>query len=334
MADISAGEYLGAIDSFLGKVAEARGSSREELETVRQDLTKQVRDDAKAGLNAMGTVTVGGAKVLVPNSENLRAMNLSSQRSRTRMSDFRLNYLNRDQVQQLKDLNKTPADTRKFIRHSRRLARHAREFLAEIQELEPDLEEEIQETLAQLEDNDMDLLKLEVRSFTRMRETLMRGAQGRKGKDTVLKELDAWDLNRNLWNLSVVEHPKATVQGLLANSAEVMGSRSTTNVSEPLPKRTILLAAPQPDAVSRMTKGSRTAQVSWRLFTAEELDKRFETINTGRQQAPSSWRGLGLAPNTNEWYMPVPPEIAVGLQALVRERREALLKDLEDRDPL
>lgn len=333
MAEIKAEDYLGSLDSFLGKIAESRLASKNELEPVRVELAKQVREDAKAGARAMGTVTVGGAKVLVPSSENLKRLNLASKRSRQRMSDFSLRYLDRDQVAQLRNLNSTPEDTSKFIRHSRRLARHAREFLAEIQELEPDLEEEVQATLTQLEDNDMDLLKLEIKSFTRMRETLVRGAQGRKSKEVVLKELDAWDINRNLWNLSVLEHPKATVQDLLANSAEAMGSRSTKTVTE-LPKRTILLAAPQPDAIEKMTKASRTANVSWRLFTAEQLDSRFETINTGRQLAPSSWRGLGLAPNTSEWYMPVPPEIAVGLRPLVAARRAALLAELIDRDPL
>lgn len=333
MAEIKASDYLGSLDTFLGKVAESRLASKQELEGVRADLTKQVRDDAKAGANALGTVQVGTTKVLIPNSANLKALNLGSQRSRERMSNFKLNYLNRDQVSQLTNLNSTPEDTSKFIRHSRRLARHAREFLKEIQELEPDLEEEVSETLMQLEDNDMDLLKLEIKSFTRMRETLVRAVQGRKSKETVLKELDAWDINRNLWNLSLLEHPKATVQGMLANSAEVMGARATKTISE-LPKRSLVLAAPQPDAVERMTPASRTASVSWRLFTAEDLDKKFEKIGTGRQASPTSWRGLGLAPNTAEWYMPVPPEIAVGLRPLVAARRAALLAMLVDRDPL
>lgn len=324
-------EYLSAADAFLGRVEQAKLASREELEPVRQELAGQLRADAKQATANMGTINLGNRRVLVPNNENLKKLNLTSRRSRERMSNFRLSYLDRAQVEELRgNPDAIPTNPRKFIRHSRRLARHARQFLRDIQELEPDLEEEVQEALAQIEDNDMDLLKLDVKSFTRMRETLVRGAQGRKTKETVNKEIDAFDLNRNLWNLSLVEHPRAAVQGLLANSAEVMGSRSTKTVSE-LPKRTMILAAPTPNAASRMTPASRTAQVSWRMFTAEQLDNTFERISTGRQASPSSWRGLGIAPNTNEWFMPVPPEIATGLRPLVAARRAALLAAIQAR---
>lgn len=333
MAEINAGDYLDAADVLLRKLEEAKLASKKELEPVRQELTQQIKGDNAGAVERMQTINLGGNKVLVPNAANLRALNLSSNRSRERFSNFRLHYLNREQVDQLTADDSIPGDTRQFIRHSRRMARHAREFLGALQELEPDLEEEIQETLAQIEDNDMDLLKLQVRSFTRMRETLLRGAQGRKTREAVSAEVEAWDLNRNLWNLSLVEHPAAVVQGLLANSAEVMGSRQTTDETT-LPKAAFLLAAPTPDAVTRMTPSSRTAQVAWRLFSAEQLDERFEKINTSRQAPPTSWRGLGLGYNTNEWFLPVPPEIAEGLRPLARERRTALLQSLEERGAL
>ena len=334
MPPASPEDYLKAADGFLANIEASRQASKEELESVRTELAAGLRADARKATSTMGTINIGGNKVIAPNSENLRKLNLTSRRSRERMSNFRLSYLDRSQVEALSaDGREIPADTRQFIRHSRRLARHARKFLADIQELEPDLEEEVQEALMQLEDNDMDLLKLEVKSFTRMRETLIRGAAGRKSVESVNKEIDAFDLNRNLWNLSLVEHPRAAVQSLMANAAEAMGSRATKTVRD-LPKSTLVLAAPTPNAVTRMTPASRTADVSWRIFSAKELDDRFEAINTGRQSSPSSWRGLGIGPNSNEWFMPVPPEIATGLRPIVAARRAALLAAIEARSPL
>lgn len=332
MAEISASDYMGAADSFLKNVEQAKLASKDELSKVREELAGQLKADALAAVKDMKTINIGGNKVVAPNLENLKRLNLYTNRAKERVSNFRLHYVDREQVAKLKE-GAIPADTKQFIRHSRRMARHAREFLVDLQELEPDLEEEIQETLIQLEDNDMDLLKLEIKSFTRIRETLVRGMGGRKTKEAITKEIETFDFNHNLWNLSLVEHPAAVVKGLMANAAEVMGSRAVT-VTETLPKRTLLLVAPTPDAQKRMTPSSRTAKISWRVMNAEQLDKTYEAINTGRKTSPSSWRGLGLAPNTNEFYLPVMPEIAEGVKFLARARRTALLAAIAARGVL
>lgn len=322
-------EFLGAADAFLADVEQSKLVSRDELEAVRVDLAKQIRDEAAKGAQGLATTSVGGVRILIPNSQNLRDINLISERTRQRMSNFKLSYLTREQVDELRDgPTALSDDPQKFIRHSRRLAKHSREFLTRIKELEPDLEEEVDQALMQLEDNEMDLLKLEVKSFTRMRETLLRSVQGKKERGQVLKEIEAFDLNKNQWNLSLLEHPRASVQGLLANAAEAMGSRATTVVSE-LPKLSKVLVAPTPDAQTRMTPSSRTAKIAWRIFSTGDLDKRFASIGSGKQKTAPSWRGLGLDFNTTEWYLPVPPEIAEGLAPLAQARRLAMLNILE-----
>jgi hypothetical protein len=138
-----------------------------------------------------------------------------------------------------------------------------------------------------------------------------------------------YDLNRNLWNLSLVEHPSAVVNDLMAAASERMAARVTKSKSE-IPKRALVMVGAGPDAVSKMTPSSRTAQVMWRLFSQEQLAARFKAINAGRVST-SSARGLGIAPNTNEWYVPAPPEIEDELRDAMRERREEFLREVRAR---
>ena len=136
--------FMNAADDFLAKVEASKLVAKNELETIRKGLVQDLRRETKATVKSLQNATVGASNILVPNSDNLRKINLSTERSRKRMSSFRLSYLDRTQVSNLaSDGSTLPEDKAKFIRHSRRLARHAREFLTQIKELEPTLQEEI-----------------------------------------------------------------------------------------------------------------------------------------------------------------------------------------------
>lgn len=320
-------KFLQEGDSFLKKLEASRLVSARELESVRSDLASQLRADTTAGAEALQAAGVGGTRVLVRTADNARRVQLTSNRVRQRFSDFRLSYLDRAQVNELTASDTLPENPQKFIRHSRRLARHAREFLGRLQELEPTLDEEIQETLLQIEDNDMDLLKLEIRSFTRAQETLGRGMGSRARRSDVIREARDTDLNRSLWNLSLLEHPAATTRAMLANASERMAERVTETQSQ-LPKRAHMLVGVPPQTQERMTPGSRTAALAWRVMSQEELGQFYRNKQEGLQKAPSSWRGLGLDYGTNEFYLPVPPEILEGVTDLARDRRRKLLEAL------
>lgn len=325
--------FMNAADDFLAKVEASKLVAKNELETIRKGLVQDLRRETKATVNSLQTATVGAAKILVPNSDNLRKINLSTERSRKRMSSFRLSYLDRTQVSNLaSDGSTLPEDKAKFIRHSRRLARHAREFLTQIKELEPTLQEEVDATLLQLEDNDLDLLKLEVKSFTRMRETMLRGVQGRKERGQVLKEIDDFDINRSLFNLSLLEHPDAVVRDLLATASERMGSAVTEKISE-IPKAAHVFVGLGPDAMSKTGPAGRTAEIAFNLFDTKTLNDKYKNA-PGRQASPGGWRGLGMGFNTKEWYLPVPPSLVTGaageeLLALAAVKRATLLGGAE-----
>ena len=318
-------EYLRASDAFLAKLEAAGVVDKKEEESTRKSLARQVRNEAKRSARNLETAQVGGSKILVPTSANLRLANLISERTRRRMSDFSLSYLNPQQVRELQangSLQGTSAG--QFVRHSRRSARHMREFLGRIGELEPDLREEVDATLAEIEDAKNDLLKLEIRSFTQMRERLVRSINGREKRSALVKEIDAWDLNRSIWNLSLLEHPKATVQQMLARSSTRMAERVTEQTSR-LPKVAHVMVGIPPGAQKKMTPESRTASLVWRLFSQEELDRAWERLPQ-KQEAQGSWRGLGLSYNTAEWYVPVPPEIVDDLRPILSARRAAALE--------
>lgn len=306
--------FMDAAQDFLAKMEASKLIAQDELEAVRKELVRDVKREARKTARSLQTAKIGAAKILIPNADNLRKINLSSERTRTRLSSFRLSYLDRSQVTRLTEDGTMSQDPKKFIRHSRRLARHAREFLVQIKETEPSLEEEVDATLLQLEDNDLDLLKLEVKSMTRMKETLLRGVQGRKERGQVLKEIDDWDINRQLFNLSLLEHPDAVVRDLFASATEAMGSATTTKVSE-IAKRAHVFVGLPPTAAANMTKNSRVADLSWRLFSTADVDKKFKAL-PGKQASPGGRRGLGLGFNTKEWYIPVPPSMVEGLTPL------------------
>jgi len=358
----TASEFMDAADAFSVDIEKSRLVSKAELEVVRKDLRDQVRKDGVEAVKGLTTASVGGTRILVPNKENLDKIKLSSERTRKRFSDFRLNYLDRKQVEALKNEDALEKDPKKFIRHSRRLARHAKEFLKKIEVLDPQLEEEVAEALQQIEDNDMDLLKLEIKSFTQFKETLLRSVQGRVERGEAIKQFETYDINGSLWNLSLHEHPKAAVRGLLARSSEKAGSKVVEKISE-IPKRTKVVVVPEPNAVSkanqkaktRRAKGlpergrtklnpatfpeeegsvgptSRTAQIAWRLFSHKDLDDRFAKLNVARQGSPTSWRNLGLDFQTKDWYLHVPASIANEVGVLTRARRAAVLAALAGR---
>ena len=323
MAEVDPEGSMAAAAGLLRKLEASALVSKNELEAVRRDLVAQLKDEAKKTAGALDVMKVGSAKVLVPTSPNLRKINLLTERLREKTSAFRLQWLDKNAVKKLKvDGAMEGLKVGNFVRHSHRLARHAREFLGQIAELEPDLEEEVQQTLIELEDNKLDLIKLETKSWTRLTETLLRGVNGRIKRGEVVKQIDAFDINRDLWNLSLLEHPKASVQGMLANSSERMAERVTKTVSQ-VPKRAHVMVGIPPVAQEKMTPESRTANLAWRLFSNEELDKKYESLPTAK--VPSSWRGLGLSYNTPEWYVPVPSALVQGVKELADEKRQEVL---------
>jgi hypothetical protein len=322
-------KFMDAAESFLRDVEASKLVSQAELASVRRELVRDVKREAKQTVKSLQTAKVGNAKILVPNSENLKKINLSSERIRTRMSSFRLSYLDRTQVANLTADGTLSGDPRKFIRHSRRMAKHTREFLKEIAEEEPSLQEEVDATLGEMEDNDMDLLKLEVKSMTRMKETMLRAVNGRKQRGQVLKEIDDYDMNRSLFNLSLHEHPDAVARQLLGNATDRMASAVTTKISE-IPKLAHVYVGLPPQAAAAMTPASRTGGVAFRLFDTKTIDKRLASL-PATQAAKGSRRGLGMGFNTKEWYIPVPPALVEGLAPLAAARRASAMGAAEAR---
>jgi hypothetical protein len=321
--EISVDEYLAAADSLLDGLEGAAAASAKEVAPMRLQLAAVAHEAGARALARMQTAKVGRVRILIPTGKNTREALGASERVKERFSRFRLQWLDKGETRRLISEGFTKADQRNFFRHSNRLARNARNFLNRIGELEPTLQEEIDATLAQIDDASNDLLKMEVRSWTKMQETLLRNVQGRATRTAAGDAIKTFDLDRNLFNLSMLQHPKGVSRELLANASERMAARVTTKKSE-VPKRALVFVGAGKDAVSKMTPDSRSARVVWKLFSARELDKRFGALNADRQSS-SNWRGLGLAHNTPEFYIPIPPEIEDDVRREMRKRRRDFL---------
>jgi len=323
-------EWLKASDQVVERLEASALLNREELEGVRRKLTDDLKSEAKAGVNRLRTIRIGRARVLVPGADSLREANLTSQRVRERFSTFKLTYLSKEDVRaafERRDMQGIPKDN--FVRYSNRLADNVRTFLRQIGELEPTLQEEVEETLRQVDDAENDLLKLEVRSFTSVRENLLRATNGRMTRVHAGRSIDTFDLNRNLFNLSLLAHPEGVARSLMANASDRMAERVTRSVAE-RPKKAFVVVGAGPNAIRKMRPNSRTASLIWRVWSQADLDKHYADVNT-RRTAATSWRGLGYDYNTPEWYVPVPPEHVDEAQRAMRERRRGLLDMLADR---
>lgn len=323
-------EWLKATDQVVEGLEASALLNREELEGVRSKLAADLRGEAQAGVDRLRTIRLGRARVLVPGQDTLKEANLTSQRVRERFSTFKLTYLSKEDIREAfrrGDMQQVGKDS--FVRYSNRLADNVRTFLRQVGELEPSLAEEVAETLRQVDDAENDLLKLEVRSFTSVRENLLRAANGRMTRVHAGKAINTFDLNRNLFNLSLLAHPEGVARALMANASDRMAERVTRNVAE-RPKKAFVVVGAGPNAIRKMRPNSRTASLIWRVWSQADLDRHYADVNTKRTAA-TSWRGLGYDYNTPEWYVPVPPEHVEQAQQAMRERRRGLLDMLADR---
>ena len=196
--------FVSSMDKMLCGLERDLQLSAVELEGVRAELVKDLRAIGRNNLGNIGTIRQGGTRILVPSPQTTAALGITSQRSEDRFSRFRLQWLNRDQLAERIGAGFSAAEVAEFHRHSNRLARNAREFLREIAELEPSLEAEVEATIAQIEDAKQDLLKLEVKSFTRLTETLGRAANNRMTRVQAGAAIDTFDINRSLFNQSLL----------------------------------------------------------------------------------------------------------------------------------
>lgn len=322
-------KFVSAMDKLLCGLERDSETSVSELESVRKTVMNEIKAAQNAALDRMATGRVGRSRVLLPTRANISAANLASTRVRERFSSFRLQWLNQENLQQKIQAGWTRAQQNEFHRHSNRLARNAKSFLQEIGELEPSLQDEVAATIAQLEDARNDLLKLEVRSWTRAQETLGRSVNGRLTRVAAGDAIRTFDMDRNLWNLSLLEHPKAVTRSLLADAEERMREAVSKRTSRQ-PKRTAFVAGvcPAGTSVSKMTPESRTAKLAWRVFTAGELTAR-AAKKAKQVQSVSTFRGLGESYNTREFYVPVPADNLEEVEQLMRDRRSDFLKGLK-----
>jgi len=221
----------------------------------------------------------------------------------------------------------TTPDRAEFHRHSNRLARNAKEFLREIAELEPELADEVEATIAQIEDARNDLLKLEAKSFTSLTETLGRSANNRMTRAQAGAAIDTYDINRQLWNQSLLEHPQGVVRGIMADSAERMAARISNITGPEIAKRAFMIPAVCPSGPSAvlLDRGGRTAELAWRVMSVEQLAARAAGLATATQAAGGGFRTLGEGPGTREFYIPVPPENVDEVRKLMKERRKEFL---------
>ena len=317
---------MAAADEFLESAARDTALSKREMEPVRLAHVVAVREAMRSALSQMQTAKVGRIRVLIPSPTNSTLADQASRRVEERFSRFKLQWLDKSQLRQRVSEGFSKADRTEFHRHSNRLARNARLFLERVKEVEPTLGDEVDATLRQIDDARNDLVKLEVRSWTKAQETLLRSINGRQTKSEARDAIQTYDIDRNLWNLSRLEHPRGVARDLLANSSERMAARVTTKASE-VPRKALAYVGAGKDAVSKMTPSSRTAEVLWRLFSADQLDRRFASLNAGRGPN-STWRGLGLGFNSPEFYVPIPPEQEDDIRRGMRARRQDFLAGL------
>lgn len=319
---------MGAADRMFSDMEKASSLNAAEMEKVRRELAAELRAIARGGGDALQALRMGAARVLVPTRANTATARVTSERVRQRFTSWKLSFLDTKGVAEMVAGPLSGVPVGSFVRQSKRLARNARAFLERARMLEPSLSQEVDDTLAQIEDAQNDLLKLEIRSFTNVRENLLRVAGGRMTRAQAGKSIDYFDINRSIWNLSVLAHPEAVARSLLAAASDLTAEKSTSSTTTN-PKRAWVVVGAGPVSVSKMTPDSRVAKILWRMFEQADLDKLYAAHNAGRQSA-TSWRTLGLDYGTPEFYAPVPPAIVDEVKDAMREKRSEFLRKIQE----
>lgn len=321
--------FVSSMDKMLCSMERDLKLSATEVGGIREELTRDLRAIGQSELGNLGTIRQGGTRILTPSAQTVRALGATSQRSEDRFSRFRLQWLNRDQLAERVSAGFSSADRAEFHRHSNRLARNAREFLREIAELEPSLEDEVEATIAQMEDAKNDLLKLEVKSFTSLTEHLGRAANNGMTRAEASEAINTFDINRGLFNQSLLEHPQGVVRGLLAGSSERMAQRISGVTGPRVVKRAFMIPAVCPGGNNAvlLNPGGRTAELAWRVMSVEQLATRAAGLATVTQAAGGGFRTLGEGVGTREFYVPIPPENLDEVKELMKERRATFLAE-------
>lgn len=298
-------DFLAASDQFLDRIERRVEQSRREVEPIQSRLTLAVRTAGLAALATMQTIRSGGRRILAPTSSNLRAARQAASRFTERFRTFSSRWLDRSALS-------TPStDPAAFASHAQAFTGITSEFLGAAGLPVPTRAQERQAQRFQIEDNAIDVAKLQTRAATTLQESLVRSITGRSTRSAAedsIRSINPLDIG--IVRLSLVEHPRAVARGLLAVSANQAGGR--------------IFVGAGPAAIAALQPGSRTAALLWRDFSEGELDALFAQLNASRSST-TTWRGLGLAPNTNDLYLPTPREIQEEVLSVIRQRRGQLL---------
>lgn len=304
---VSSSRFLQASAKLLADVERKNLTNISEAKRSEKSLRKLVRLRLRDSANSLETTNLAGRRVVAPGSRNLRQAMLGASQTASIMMAFGRSFLSRYEVgDNVKDF---PQFT--YSRFVQRLVQPIEKFLEETEQ-DPISDSMFNEAkVLWIDDATSGFSKLEQATRSRSFENFHRGIVSRLPKSNFVKIANNWDFNSNNFRLTLNGPVVGTVRSLLSSCADV------DNCS--------FLVGAGPNTVSTLTSGRRTSELIWRVMTAKELDEFFSRSSRSNRLSFSSWRGLGLGPNSTEFYIPIPGDILEEVTQAMRDRRSEFL---------
>lgn len=168
-------------------------------------------------------------------------------------------------------------------------------------------------------DNRFNIFAIPTRDGRHIKESMTRAVTGEQPLAQVNTTIDNWHINSGFYDLATLSHPRATVRGLMYESARLGVSQGLMGVAS-LGALLWTVLPRERGFSSRVDK-----ELSYRLFTTNELTSKFNAMTKNVNFAPD-WKGLGLGFNTDETYVPIFKEQEEDAKAWSKEQRKEINK--------
>ena len=168
-------------------------------------------------------------------------------------------------------------------------------------------------------DNRFNIFAIPARDGRHLKESMTRAVTGEQPIAQINTTINNWHINDGFYDLATLAHPRATVRGLMYESAKEGIAKALLGVAS-LGALLWTVFPRERGFSSRVDK-----ELSYKIFSTNELTRKFNNMTKQVNFAPD-WRGLGLGFNSDELFVPIFKEQEEDAKEWSKEQRKGLIK--------
>jgi len=300
---MSPDKFMELVLNLAKQLESKRIANSNEADRVLRNIQKDIRAISLANIKDLDTVTLGMSKTLAVTARNGRVAMKAGARAGQRVAAYRRMFMDHKESLRLCDVE--PGCFGRFVT---RIEKPFLSFLNKTNQTIPDQKERDEARLIWMTDAEASLLALQNITQSQIVRNMRSVYTGRMRPSQAISAARNWTINKGRFRL------------LLAGTSEGAVRFLVSRDSDPDRKFVVVIGPKQEQDISR---GSRAGKIAWRVMTARELDDFFASKSKLEKSTFTNWRGLGLGPNSGEFYVPIPEDVD-GVDSLFRQRRSRL----------